>query len=413
MAEEQQTSGGWRATAYQVRGPGARRGPFASVNAPAGFAWGSAGSGAGAVPGGLPGDEGEVWIQDDALCFAGRRETWSVPLNWLADPETDLAGVTELRLRTADHGHAISLALAGGVEQERSLAAAIKAARTATPAPRDLRALADLTALLTPALTELDKLIPEGEPGIAPLDARYATQALALAARLRGAWLPYWGAPASRLRDATVGALLAAGVAARTAGDGATLDRAEQAIRRWRNVREDLQQWCGLPDEALPAARWPAGEHFRTTSQMAAPAAAPAAEPTYDPPLPTAPNHSAPPQPPATPPETVSPPVAPPSTSLQDEQGTIIIPAPNLPRPPEPASDEGNTLVIATPGQRPAAPPTPPAAEYDDRTVIAAPGRMPEDATPPLPSGTASTSAPAAVVTGPGRRGSGGMTMLY
>src|SRR5579859_254376 len=456
MAEEQQSSqSGWHAAAYQVRGPGARRGGPSQFGDAHGESFNAPGRRAGAAA--MPGDEGELWIAGDALCFAGRHETWSVPLNWLADPETDLAGLTEIRLHTADHGRAITLALAGGVEPERDLAAAIKAARTAAPAERDRRALADLTALLAPALAELGRLVPEGEPGAAPLDPAYASRALALAARLRGAWLPYWGTPASRLRDATLGALLASGTAALAAGDAALLDRAEQAAQRWHNACDDLQQWCGLPEGTLPAARWPRREQLvaapAAAAHVAPPVAPPAAEPAFEPappsvaetPQPAPPAgqpQAAPPTPPTPPAPPVHaeqpvpvpvPPAAPPA--MQEEQGTIIIPAPNLPHPPEPEAEGGNTLVIATPGQRPAqpvsplpqpvAPPVaPPAGPYDDRTIIATQGRAAEDATPPLPPAAAPPSAtppgaesapaaPAAVVTGPGRCGSGGMTMLY
>lgn len=450
MAEEQQASGmGWRAAAYQVRGPATRRGPAPSLFAAARDVDRFAAPGRSDLPG--SGDEGEIWVDGDALFFAGRRETWSVPLNWLADPETDLAGITEIRLRTADRGQAITLALAGGVEQERALAAAIKDARTAPPAERDRRALADLTALLAPALDELSRLIPAGEPGATPLDPAYGARALALAARLRAAWLPYWGTPATRLRDATLGALVAVAVAARAQGDAAVLDRAEQAIARWHNAREDLCQWCGLSDSALPAARWPEREHLRAM------AADGGAEPAYEPPPPgpsTAPPRAAagpipPPTPvPPRPPEAPIPaqrrgqaPTAPPAPP-EEEQGTVIIPSHSMPRPPEAEAEDGGTLVISTHGQRPApvsplpqpqtppvSPPPPPAHEYDDRTIIATPGRMAEDATPPTadygapraappqtqptPTAPPSPPPPAAVVAGPGRRGSGGMTMLY
>ncbi len=442
MAEEPQASGnGWRAAAYQVRGPAARRGPAPALLAAALGAERFAARGEGGPPG--PGDEGELWIGGDALFFSGRREAWSVPLNWLADPETDLAGITEIRLRTADRGQAITLALAGGVEQERALAATIRAARTAPPAERDRRALADLTALLAPALDALSRLVPEGEPGVTPLDPAYGTRALALAAQLQAAWLPYWGTPATRLRDATLGALVAVGVAARSRGDAAALDRAEQATERWHNACDDLAQWCGLPEEALPAARWPEREHLK-----AAAGAAPDPEPAYEPPAPaqSAPA-AAPPRPApavaAAPPPTPAPAPRPAPAAPPEEQGTVIIPAHGMPRAPEPESEEGDTLVIATHGQRqpppvsplpqPQAPPVapPPAVgDYDDRTIIATPNRMAEDATPPrpadfgagraappqtqpTPAAPPSPPPPAAVVAGPGRKGSGGMTMLY
>src|SRR5579883_2039072 len=104
---------GWRAEALDVRGPGARgrgRGDGASGEAPAA-------------------DRGTLWVTDGMLCFAGRRETWAVPLGWLALPEADLSGVTRIAVRGADRAHEISFRPAQGADACAGLSAAIKQAR--------------------------------------------------------------------------------------------------------------------------------------------------------------------------------------------------------------------------------------------------------------------------------------------
>src|SRR5712692_8046795 len=220
--------GAWRVSALDVSGPGARgRGGRGE-----GFA--ETASSLQGGHGGNGGDRGTLWVEDGMLCFAGRRETWAVPLGWLGTPETDLGGVTRIELRGAGRARPVSFRLTSGDDDTRNLAAAIRRARLAEPDARDKRALRELLALAGPELHRLES-------------ASTPEQLAAAAARLRSAWLPSWGVPATRLRDATAGMLTAAAEAA-AGQDADAAGRFEQASARWRNVCEDLRDWCGMPE---------------------------------------------------------------------------------------------------------------------------------------------------------------------
>ena len=357
METAQDASGGrWRAYAQDVRGPGSRgRGTRPDGGGPREFA-----------SLGHQGDQGDLWIEDGSLYFAGRAEAWSIPLGWLNLPETDLAGVTHLSMRTADRLRDVAMRFSG-VDDERGLANAIKESRLAEPDARDRRALQDLLALIMPQLQSLDTATPAPESGAIPPAAaeQCASQAFAAANRLRSTWLPYWGGPAGRLRDATIGALVATGEASIPNAGSAAMQRHEQAVRRWRNVCEDLHEWCGLPErpEALTAPRLPGAAAAPAAPVSAAPEERPAG---------AAVEAEAPPEP---------------KTEPELELESEPEPGPE----PEP-EDEDATLIVGVPPSL--------------RSAKSKEG-MPASAPSPIRANVAATAPD------PGRKGSGGMTLLF
>lgn len=286
----------WRAPALDVRGPGARGRPQP----------GNAGRR----------DDGQLWIATGALYFSGRLGAWSVPLGWLDPPETGLDGVTLLAVRSADRVHAVSLRFARGAEDERTLAAAIRRTRTQPPDARELRALDDLLLLLGPELQRLDAEAAalERSPDAAAFTG-YAASAMALAEHLGNIWLPYWGDPATRLRAATAGALIAVAEASAPSASPAAAARCEQAVRRWRNMVDDLRAWCGVPldAETLPPPRLPRRVAAQPDGQEEMNEPPPIAAAVEPPPLPAMPSAAA--QAPAPPPTLPEPPAAAPPMS--------------------------------------------------------------------------------------------------
>jgi len=328
---------------------------------------------------GHQGEQGDLWIEDGSLYFAGRAEAWSIPLYWLDSPETDLAGVTHLSMRAADRVRNVSVRFLG-VDDERGLANAIKESRLAEPDARDRRALQDLLALIMPQLQSLDTATPAPESGAIPPAAaeQCASQAFAAANRLRATWLPYWGGPAGRLRDATIGALVATGEASIPNAGSAAMQRHEQAVRRWRNVCEDLHEWCGLPErpEGLTAPRLP--------GTAAAPAAPVSAAPEERP-AGAAVEAKAPPEPQAAP----EPAVQISKTEPEPKTEPELELKPEL--EPKPEDEDATRIVGVPPSLRPA------------RSEEG----MPASAPSPIPAKVAATAPD------PGRKGSGGMTLLF
>ncbi len=410
----------WRAAALDVRGPGSRNGGRWRTGEPDdAFA---------------TGDRGELWIEGNALFFSGRSGAWSVPLNWLGTPEAGLSGAIEIPLRTADRRHSLTLRLEDAAD-EQPLTDAIRRSRVQEPDARDRRALFDLLALLRPEL----QLIEAAATALAGVDVdqehlnHHAEKLLAAAARLRSTWLPYWGDPATRLRDATLGALTGAGEATRPAAGDAATERNEQATRRFRNVCEDLHDWCGLPEslDTLPAPRRPIYA-TEPPSSVPVPSAAPAestgqqsgdSRPINSGAVP----HVNGPAAGAAEPATTTPP-----SSLW------MPPTPPAPTASMPDADEDITVIAAAPGQHLASSDSPPAespawtaapsqsvvreepVEEDPTLLVNTPAvRDTALASPPLANeitagaSSAETLAQTPVVTGPGRPGSGGMTMLY
>lgn len=420
----------WRAPALDVRGPAARgRRAFAGDAAPL--------------------DGGELWVAAGALYFSGRLGAWSVPLGWLGLPETGLDGVTTLDLHSADRAHPVSLRLARGAEDERALTAAIRRARTRRPEARELRGLDDLLLLLGPELRRLDSELAalERTPNDEDARAGYAARAIAAAERLRRTWLPYWGDPATRLRDATAGALLAVAETSAPTADAGAAARYEQAVRRWRNAVDDLRAWCGAPSEAdtppaprrLGSAPAPAAQPAELRTPVAAPVEPPplpampraAVQPPAPPPLPSIPATvpALQPEPPGPTGAKTLPPFDAPQRSPAEEAAMPPQPRPSLtPEPPaepergiptEPAGlgqaatpssssmgdrdkgddeGDGDTQVLPGRGRAQAAasePPPVPAAEPASQAEIAPPGGL-EPAGGPVD----------------GIEGSGGMTRL-
>jgi serine/threonine protein kinase len=352
----------WRAPALDVRGPHGR-GPRGADGPP---------------------DAGDLWIVAGSLYFAGSASAWSLPLGWLDVPESGLDGLTRLTVRTSDRARAVSLRLARGAEDERGLAAAIRRARLQRPDARDLRALDDLLQLAAPDLRALDaeaSALEQSQDADALTD--YAAHAERVANRVRTIWLPYWGEPASRLRDATLGALraVAEGSAASQDADAAT--RCEQAVRRWRNVVDDLRLWCGAPsaEATPPAPRRPSLKGI-ASARDAGPVAAPAAS--------AAPVAAA-----AVPATPQMPPAAAPAPPAQPAPAQAAYAAQNTPQPP--AASEPAQPVAPAPIPAVAAAPEPP---RNPPLENAAPSPAPQ-APPPLANPAPPIPAPFVYPAGP------------
>jgi serine/threonine protein kinase len=408
----------WSAAAVDVVGPGERR------------RWGE-----GATP---RGDRGRLEAASGSLFFAGQRGTWVVPLSWLAVPETDLAGVTHLRVRTADRGREIAFRLRGGAEDETGLGDAIRRAHEQEADPRDRTALADLVRLVRAELAQL-----EAEDDAKSYPARVGDAA----SRLGSTWMPYWGNAATRFRDATLGMLTATAEASAADADESAASRRERAVRRWQNVCEDLSEWCGVPAED----ELPGPPSVRRAQMAAAAPPSPAAAPEeYRPAAAPPPTATAAPQPAAVPepepePQLVAapPPVEPEAAATEEEdEGTLIIradqlpsysqppvaapPPPVAPPPAEPAptgEESESTLIFNRYQSQETAPPAPTPRDYEEATVLSPRESLPpigsaapvQPAAPPPQQATPEVTPPQSqlVVSGPGRKGSGGMTMLY
>lgn len=288
-------------------------------------------------------DAGELWIADNALCFTGARTAWIVPLGWLSRPETGLDGVTRLRGRTADSLAPLSFRLTRPAEDERALIEAINIAQTQPPDTRDLRALDDLLRLIGPDLRTLDAEARRIESGETRDDghAAYLDRLQATCTRLLALWLPFWGDPATRLRDATLGALRAA---IDTLGPGANQDdrdRCARAIQLWLNVAEELQARCGVPlIGQLPPPRCPNPPLPRAAADRGAPATAATT------PLAAAPG------------EAVV--VVPASPTARRQAAEAVSSSTPVEQPPAPPQPQAAAPAVSPPGQAAAAAPAPP-----------------------------------------------------